>query len=91
MKKTCAMPLCNPGPPPGGVDQGVPVEPYSVLTLKAKTMITVQGGDYMFYGWLVELTPPKQGSELYRDNPLQLFVDDNMQVKAIYVQLDCGK
>jgi hypothetical protein len=93
MKKTCAKPLCNPGSPPGGGqgDQGVPVEPYSVLTLKAKPTITVQGRDYMFYGWLVELTPPKQGSELYRDNPLQLFVDDNMQVKAIYVEVNCGK
>jgi len=84
VKKTCAKPLCKPGPPGG---EGVPVEPYATLTLKAQPMITVQGKDYVFHGWLVQLIPPKQGSELYRDNPLQLFVDGHMHVKALYMEV----
>ena len=92
MEKKCAKPLCKKGPPgpPPGVPAETPVEPYATLTLKAKPAITVHGKDYVFHGWLVELIPPKQGSELYSDNPLQLFVDDHMHVKALYWEV-CKK
>jgi hypothetical protein len=90
VKKTCAKPLCKPGTPPGG-GGGVPVEPYATLTLKAQPTISVQGKSYELYGWRVEYAPPKQGSELYKDNPLQLFVDDHMFAKALYREVGCKK
>jgi hypothetical protein len=87
MEKKCAKPLCKPGPPPGGGSGEVPVDPYSTVTLTAEPTINVHGKSYVFQGWLVEYTPPKWGSELFKDNPLQLFVDSHFHVKALYKQV----
>ncbi|MEM0261305.1 MAG: hypothetical protein QXN17_01460 [Nitrososphaerota archaeon] len=81
----CEKPFCNPsGPPHGNYSQGVPHQPYGILQLTAQKEITYKNKKYVFQGWLIELVPPKEGSEWYYDTTLRLFVDDRYHIKLVY-------
>ena len=88
-EKKCMKNLCNESGPPQGGGEGVPVEPYTVLKLTAEHEITVQGTKYVFQGWMIEYIPGREGGEFYTQNPIELFVDDQYHVKALYKQDDC--